>query len=710
MNNDRAWMYQRLDSQGCLNPAFVNGVENFMEYVISRPSSLDGINIRCPCFNCKNIKFWNAETVKLHLLKKGFVRNYYEWDRHGEPYVVRQSAEPSSTHYSNTQDRRDEDNLMYNMVMDAAGPSFNPEMPNPGVQKLYDILDSSKRELYEGCETSQLSAMAQMLSLKSNHHCDFPAYSMLSGWKTAGHLACPHCAHDHDAYNLSHGGKTTWFDNHRKFLPANHPFRKNKNWFTKGKTVTESAPPVRTGEDVLQEIESLGLMKVTELGSDEHNAKARMRRVMNRTENVPARPGQGVSAPGQGVSALGQSAPAHSGQRVQVQSEQRIPTGSGQHIPAQSKQHVRAHSEQGTGQSRLPIRLPSQSGLHSPTQSRQRTSQSGQSTPNESRQLTAQSRQHTPEAQSRQLQHTPEAQSRQHTISAQSEPVENTPTPSHPSILNVSPTAANGYVRWDIGLEQGDGRVRLEVIKGTLEPSNVCSKRNRLIMYERLEPTGYNWKCLSKETKDFYFEEFKKYFVWRQSDAVIYKGWLANARRKYSEVVSIARGNWENHNRRDNRIGLDVYLSWVEFWKTDDFKKKSSIQKSNRCSGVDGRPSTHTSGSASHRIVAARVKVQYKRDPTADEIFYLTHTRRVKKKKNPIAEAREIGLDDEDVEGGEDDENFEVVWVDQKSQRIYFRWWSNDSDGQEDDGQDDSDGQEDDLDGQEDDSNGQDDN
>ncbi|KAK1353411.1 hypothetical protein POM88_052546 [Heracleum sosnowskyi] len=360
MNNDRAWMYQRLDSQGCLNPAFVNGVENFMEYAISRPSSLDGINIQCPCFNCKNIKFWNAEIVKLHLLKKGFVRDYYE---------------------------RDEDNLMYNMVMDAAGPSFNLEMPNPEVQKLYDILDSSKRELYEGCETSQLSAMAQMLSLKSDHHwseacfdqtsqffkgilpqdntfliaftvrrstwknwvydcwgedinmesckfcsharyksrlnrskkekkkipfkrmiyfplaprlqSDFPAYSMLSGWKTAGHLACPHCAHDHDAYNLSHGGKTTWFDNHRKFLPANHPFQKNKNWFTKGKSVTESAPPVRTGEDVLQEIESLGLMKVTELGSDEHNA--RMEKLSSLVNLMsPMKPSSGAS-PDDGV-------------------------------------------------------------------------------------------------------------------------------------------------------------------------------------------------------------------------------------------------------------------------------------------------------------------------------------------------------------------------------------------------------------------------
>ncbi|KAK1373881.1 hypothetical protein POM88_030074 [Heracleum sosnowskyi] len=98
-------------------------------------------------------------------------------------------------------------------------------------------------------------------------------YQRKDRWTTVGHLVCPHCAHDHDAYNLSHGGKPTWFDNHRNFLPANHSFRKNKNWFTKGKTVFESAPPIRTSEDVWHEIESLGLMKITELGSDGHNAK-----------------------------------------------------------------------------------------------------------------------------------------------------------------------------------------------------------------------------------------------------------------------------------------------------------------------------------------------------------------------------------------------------------------------------------------------------
>ena len=70
---------------------------------------------------------------------------------------------------------------------------------------------------------------------------DFPAYFMLSGWTTAGKLACPYCMDDSDAFTLYRGGKTSWFDNHRIFLPHNHPYRRNKNWFLKNKVVTEEA-------------------------------------------------------------------------------------------------------------------------------------------------------------------------------------------------------------------------------------------------------------------------------------------------------------------------------------------------------------------------------------------------------------------------------------------------------------------------------------
>ena len=126
MNNNRSWMYQRTDNRGYLNDAFVVGLEEFMNYVISQPSSMNGTNIKCPCIKCNNRKYWDANTVKLHLLKKGFVRDYYQWNRHGEPYIARKSEGQSSTSHPNNSRGRDENNLMYNMVMDAAGPNFDP--------------------------------------------------------------------------------------------------------------------------------------------------------------------------------------------------------------------------------------------------------------------------------------------------------------------------------------------------------------------------------------------------------------------------------------------------------------------------------------------------------------------------------------------------------------------------------------------------------
>ena len=54
---------------------------------------------------------------------------------------------------------------------------------------------------------------------------DFPAYSMMSSWSTAGKTACPHCMEDSDSFRLNLCRKQSWFDNHRKFLPLNHDYR-----------------------------------------------------------------------------------------------------------------------------------------------------------------------------------------------------------------------------------------------------------------------------------------------------------------------------------------------------------------------------------------------------------------------------------------------------------------------------------------------------
>ena len=60
---------------------------------------------------------------------------------------------------------------------------------------------------------------------------DFSAYSMLSGWSTAGNLACPYCMDHFRAFRLQNGGKSTWFDCYRRFLPEDHPYRRNKRDF-----------------------------------------------------------------------------------------------------------------------------------------------------------------------------------------------------------------------------------------------------------------------------------------------------------------------------------------------------------------------------------------------------------------------------------------------------------------------------------------------
>ncbi|KAK1370791.1 hypothetical protein POM88_036883 [Heracleum sosnowskyi] len=111
---------------------------------------------------------------------------------------------------------------------------------------------------------------------------------------------------------------------------------------------------------------------------------------------------------------------------------------------------------------------------------------------------------------------------------------------------------------WEVGTMHTDGRLHIEVIKGLLEPSCKCSHQITNIMHERLEPTGFTWKTVSKDTKEFYFEEFKKWFVWKQPDNIMYKAFFKNVEIRYKDLRSRARAHWETKPELGNRIGRDV--------------------------------------------------------------------------------------------------------------------------------------------------------
>jgi hypothetical protein len=64
---------------------------------------------------------------------------------------------------------------------------------------------------------------------------DFLAYGMLSGWSTHEKLTCPYCMKNNKAFTLANEGKASFFNSHRRFLPLNHRYRKNRKDFFVGR-------------------------------------------------------------------------------------------------------------------------------------------------------------------------------------------------------------------------------------------------------------------------------------------------------------------------------------------------------------------------------------------------------------------------------------------------------------------------------------------
>ena len=117
---------------------------------------------------------------------------------------------------------------------------------------LQPLIDELKTLWYEGANTYDAAEkknfpMYACLLWTIN---DFPAYAMLSGCSTKGKLACP-CCHIHtDGLWLKFGFKHCYMG-HRRFLPANHKWRRNKVCFN-NRTENREAPVPISGPEVEQ--------------------------------------------------------------------------------------------------------------------------------------------------------------------------------------------------------------------------------------------------------------------------------------------------------------------------------------------------------------------------------------------------------------------------------------------------------------------------
>ncbi|XP_065872964.1 uncharacterized protein [Euphorbia lathyris] len=129
--------------------------------------------------------------------------------------------------------------------------------PGMGIDIFLQPLISELKELWvDGVETYD-SHGKQNFRL---HACiiwtinDFPAYADLSGWSTKGYKACPVC-HKHTSAEYLRASKKLYYMDHRRFLPPNHKWRKDRRSFN-GLTEMRKRPTPLSGDDVLKEFDN----------------------------------------------------------------------------------------------------------------------------------------------------------------------------------------------------------------------------------------------------------------------------------------------------------------------------------------------------------------------------------------------------------------------------------------------------------------------
>ncbi|VVA32897.1 PREDICTED: transposon, partial [Prunus dulcis] len=84
---------------------------------------------------------------------------------------------------------------------------------------------------------------------------DFPTYGNLSSCVVKGYKACPICSDDTPSHRLKNGHKICYIG-HRKWLPINHPYRRQRAAFN-GKPEYGTPPEPLHGEEVLRIVEDI---------------------------------------------------------------------------------------------------------------------------------------------------------------------------------------------------------------------------------------------------------------------------------------------------------------------------------------------------------------------------------------------------------------------------------------------------------------------
>ncbi|GJW06916.1 PDR ABC-type transporter family protein [Tanacetum coccineum] len=181
-------------------------------------------------------------------------------------------------------------------------------------------------------------------------------------------------------------------------------------------------------------------------------------------------------------------------------------------------------------------------------------------------------------------------------------------------LLNAPQGIRDGIVS-DSTSNEG-GRKQLSVVNGFLENSSQCSRVITKIFKEIIDDGAFTWRKVQQDTKNFYFEEFKKHYIWEPvTETQVRTAWESKASKRYTDFLRDIRRKMI----KPIFISEDTWASFVAYWDTPEYKGKRETNSQNRLKG-DG-PSTHTGGSVSYREYAKKLETTLKRPPNPFKLF-----------------------------------------------------------------------------------------
>ncbi|KAL0420403.1 UNVERIFIED_CONTAM: hypothetical protein Slati_3063200 [Sesamum latifolium] len=211
-------MYEKnLPNRQLLTSQFQDGFIAFIEWSKSQHAYMDGDKIRCPYRKCKDELFKTTDEVNFDLYMKYFMPEYYNWTSHGEERVQEYfevvTAPPLQDEVTSTQlGDATQINWAQRMVLDAAGPAFcsstysqdcalddgtrscpldaGPSSYYYGggpydyvfglADRFHNVLHVAEQPLWNGCTTSQLVAVAELVDIKTDDHISQRIYDRIS--------------------------------------------------------------------------------------------------------------------------------------------------------------------------------------------------------------------------------------------------------------------------------------------------------------------------------------------------------------------------------------------------------------------------------------------------------------------------------------------------------------------------------------------------